>query len=296
METNDNIILVTGATGRQGGAVVKHLLERGWQIRALTRDPDQPKAQSLADMGVEVLHGNLETITPTHSALRDLYGIFSVQTREEGVESEVRQGCRLADMAILNGVHHFVYSSVGGADRRTGIPHFETKWRVEEHIRKLDLPWTILRPVFFMDNFSSSEMQSQIKEGKLPLAMDPGKPLQMIAVDDIGAFAAMAFDHPKEYMRKSIEIAGDELTIPQAAHSISQVTGRNVEFVQVPIEDLYSSSPEMAAMFEWFNREGYRADISHLRTIYPDLMNFETWLHRADWVRQMQEEEAVTRR
>jgi uncharacterized protein YbjT (DUF2867 family) len=144
-----------------------------------------------------------------------------------------------------------------------------------------------------MDNLNAPEMQSQISNGELPLPMDPGRALQMIAVDDIGAFAAMAFEHPEEFMGKAIELAGDELTIPQAAEKISQVTGRQVEFVQVPLDEIRKSSPEMAKMFEWFNVEGYKADISMLRKLYPELKNFEQWLHGIDWVKRMQEEEVV---
>jgi len=294
MDTKSKIIMVTGATGRQGGAVARHLVERGWHVRALTRDPDRPKAQALRDLGIEVFQGDLNTITSDHPIFKDVYGIFSVETfQEEGLEAEVRQGERLADIATLIGCQHFVYSSVGGADRETGIPHFETKWQIEQYIRKLNLPFTILRPVFFMDNFSSPDMQSRIQDGKLPLPINRDRPLQMIAVDDIGAFAAAAFEHPEEYQGKSFEIAGDELTMPQAAEIISQATGRIVEYVQIPMDDVRRSSPEMDKMFEWFNVAGYKADIYRLREIHPALMDFETWLYKEDWVKQLQEKEVA---
>ena len=150
----ERAILVTGATGQQGGAVVRHLRTQGFAVRALTRDGQSPAARALAAEGVEVVQGDLDDRASLDRALAGAYGVYSVQNFAlTGVEGEVRQGTTLADAAKATGIQHFVYSSVGSADRQTGIPHFESKFRIEEHIRAIDLPHTILRPVFFMENF-----------------------------------------------------------------------------------------------------------------------------------------------
>ncbi|MCU0504023.1 MAG: NmrA/HSCARG family protein, partial [Anaerolineae bacterium] len=215
-------------------------------------------------------------------ALRGAYGAFSVQTfmGPEGSVGETRQGNRLADAAKAAGVQHFVYTSVGGADRKSGLPHFESKWQIEEHIRALSLPATILRPVFFMDNLRSPWLGP--RDGVLAAGLRPTTSLQMIAADDIGAFAALAFARPQEYIGKALEIAGDSLTGPQVAHALTRTTGQPVRFVEQPLEQVRSFNAEMADMFAWFNDHGYAADIPALRKLHPGLMTFETWLRKTN--------------
>src|SRR5262249_10261982 len=143
MVTSDKIVLVTGATGRQGGAVIRHMLPKGWKLRALTRNPDGAAAQDLARRGIEVAQGDLEDAVSLERAARGVYGIYSVQDFwSVGARRETQQGKRLADAAKKAGVEHFVYSSVGGAERNSGIDHWESKWEVEKHVRKLGLPAT----------------------------------------------------------------------------------------------------------------------------------------------------------
>src|SRR5215469_15478228 len=140
-------VLVAGATGRQGGAVVRHMLLKGWKLRALTRNPKSYAAQQLADKGVELVQGDLDDPASLERAARGVYGIYSVQDFwTVGARREVQQGKNLAEVAKKVGVEHFVYSSVGGAERNSGITHFETKWAVEKHIRSLGLPTTVFRP------------------------------------------------------------------------------------------------------------------------------------------------------
>lgn len=284
MTKEQGTILVTGATGHQGGAVARHLLSRGWQVRALTRDPQKPAAQALAKLGAEVINGDLDARRSVDQALVGVYGAFSVQNFwETGATREIQQGKTLADAARAAGVKHFVYSSVGGAERNTGIPHFDSKWEVEQHVRALDLPATILRPVFYMDNFNSPNFRPAILQGTLTLALRPARTLQMIAVDDIGGFAALAFEKPGEFIGRAFELAGDELTMPQAAEAFSRATGRAVRFVEQPLEQVRSFSKEYAVMLEWFDREGYQADIPALRALYPLLHTFEAWLRKSGW-------------
>ena len=289
MTKESKLILVTGATGKQGGAVARHLLADGWPVRALTRDPAKPEARNLMALGAEVVKGDLSDRVSLDAALKGAYGCYSVQNFwETGYDLEILQGKNLAEAAKAAGVKHFVYSSVGGAERKTGLPHFESKWVIEQHISHIGLPNTVLRPVFFMDNFSAPNYRASILDGILTMPMPPNKPLAMLAVDDIGGFAALAFAHPEEYMGKAMELAGDELTIPAAASAFSRALGRTVRYVEMPIEEMRRVSEEYAWMFEWFIKEGYKVNLRALRDLYPGLTSFDDWLVKVDWVREQQ--------
>ncbi len=276
-------ILVCGATGSQGGAVARSLLDRGFRVRALTRDPQKPEARALADRDAEVAQGDMDDRPSVDRALEGAHGVFSVQNFwEAGYDREVRQGKSVADAASAAGVEHFVYSSVGSAHRRTGIAHFDSKWEVEEHVRGLGLPRTVLRPVFFMQNWQM--MREPILGGTLPQPLDPGKPFQQVAVEDIGAFAAMAFEHPDEWIGREVEIAGDERTMPEIAEAFGRVAGREVGYSQVPWDQFEEQmGEEYAVMYRWFNDVGYEADVEALRREHPGLIDFEGYLRGHGW-------------
>lgn len=279
MHQNNKTILVAGATGNQGGAAVRQLLKSGWQVRALTRSPDKPAAQALASQGVEVIAGDFDDRSSLDKALQDIYGVFSVQNfLQQGTEKEIEQGKALADAASLAGVKHFVYSSVGGAERNTGIAHFESKWAIEQHIRSLGLPATILRPAFFMENLLFPGLIRFVMWSALDGALGKDQALQLIAVDDIGEFVAIAFNNPDKYIGIAIEIAGDELTIPQAAKIYNQVTGKPPLKVPLPTQVFKLMNAEFAGMFQWFRDKGYKADIHSLRQLYPELKTLEQWI------------------
>lgn len=276
-------ILVSGATGQQGGAVARSLLERGFAVRALTRSPEKPEAKELAGLGAEVVSGDLEDRSSIEGVLEGVRGIFSVQNFwEAGYEGEVRQGVQLADAAKAAGVEHYVYSSVGSAHRQTGIAHFDSKWEVEEHVRGSGVPYTVLRPVFFMQNWEM--MREPILGGTLPQPLDPDKPFQMIAVEDIGVFAAMAFQNPDEWVGREVDMAGDELTMPEIADTFSRVIGREVGYYQVPWDQFEEQmGEEYAVMYRWFNDYGYEADITALKREHPGLISFEQYLRGHGW-------------
>jgi uncharacterized protein YbjT (DUF2867 family) len=283
----DKTVLITGATGRQGGAVVRCMLSKGWKLRALTRHCDSYAAQKLADRGVELVQGDLEDPTALERAARGVYGIFSVQDFwAVGARREVQQGKNLAEAARKAGVEHFVYSSVGGAERSSGIDHWESKWEIEKHIRKLGLPATMLRPAAFMENYYIDQVEIGILKGRL---MDPirgNKPYQTIATADIGAFAALAFERPKEFIGLELEIAGSEFTNPETAETFSRVLGRPVGFQHLPMPLVrVVLGKELYQMFRWFNKEGFRADIKELRHRYPEvqLQTLEEWLRSEGW-------------
>jgi len=287
MTSVDRTVLVTGATGRQGGAVVRQMLAKGWNLRALTRDPSTAAAKALAERDVEVVKGDLEDPPSLEAATRGAYGVYSVQDFwAVGVRREVRQGKNLADAAKTSGVEHFVYSSAGGAERNTGIDHFESKWEVEKHIRKLGLPATMIRPAAFMENYYIDQVEIGILKGKLMDPIRSDKPYQTIATDDIGAFVALAFERPKEFIGLELEIAGSELTNPEAAQVFSRVVGKPVKFQKLPMPMVrLFLGKEFYQMFRWFNQAGFKADIPSLRRRYPEihLQTLEEWLRAEGW-------------
>lgn len=283
---NDRTILVTGATGQQGGATAQELLSHGWSVRAMTRNPDGDAARALKVRGAEVVYGDYDEPDSVREALEGVWGAFSLQnTWEAGVEKEEEQGKLFARLAKEVGIEHLVYASVGSADRNTGIPHFDNKWRIEETIQELDFPsFTIVRPVFFMENLASPWFKPGIDDGKLVMGVRPDTSLQMIAVDDIGKHHFRAFDRHEELNGRAIDIAGDELTLPEAAGILSEATGREVEFVRQPIEEVRAWSEDFALMLEWFDAVGYDVDIDALEDETGiEHVRFKDWAHRTEW-------------
>ncbi len=288
MATN-NHILVTGATGQQGGAVAKSLISKGQKVRALTRT--LAKGESLKKMGVEVVVGNLTDRASLDSALQEIKQVYLVTTPfETGMDSEVQQGITMVDAAKAAGVEHLVFSSVASANKKTGIPHFETKWEVEQYIQKAGIPATIIRPVFFMENFYSPWFLPAVKEGKLMLPMAEDRPLQMISINDIGEFGASAFTRSEELLNQEIDIAGDELDLNEAMKLQSNSLGRTVYFEQLPDEQAEKAlGHDFTVMFRWFDKTGYSVDISSLEkkwnialTKYKDIIFNEEVIKRFD--------------
>ncbi|WP_314177332.1 NmrA/HSCARG family protein [Streptomyces winkii] len=270
--SDNGTILVIGGTGNQGGAVARELLSRGHTVHALVRDPAKDEAKALRERGAVLVKGDMDDADSLRKAMVGVHGVFSVQAlayEPETLAAEVRQGKAVADAAKQSGVAHLVYSSVGGAERGTGIDHFESKAEIERHIQQLGIPATILRPVFFMNNL----LHYADAEGErlMSLPVKPEKPMQLIASDDIGVFAADAFESPDEYIGKQIELAGDEITFPKVAEIYEEVTGTPTRFEALPIEE---------RMFEWFAEEGYEADIPALRAQHPGLLTFEAFLRQ----------------
>jgi uncharacterized protein YbjT (DUF2867 family) len=278
-------ILVTGATGKQGSAVAQALLKRGQRVRALTRKPEA--AGALVKAGAEVVRGDFDDRASIEAALRGCDGIFAMSTPfEAGMESEVQQGMLLADVAKAACVRHFVYTSVGGAERSTGIPHFETKYRVEKHIKDLGLPYTILRPVWFMENFGTWLLPG-IQKGSLAAPLWPQTRLHMVSLRDIGELAAAAFMHPERFLGREITLAGDALTFPQVAEMLSKALGYQVYFRHIPDDQAEKAvGQDMALMYRWFNEVGYNVDIRALEqtfgirlTKFAEVLANEQWAH-----------------
>ena len=271
-------IAVLGATGQQGSAVVDALLEAGKPVRAVVRDPGAPRARALASRGVEVVAGDQDHPDSLRDPLTGVASLFLMTTFDDdsGTEGEVRRGVATADVAAAVGVPRVVYSSVGGAERESGVPHFESKRRVERHLTSL-LPSVVVRPTFFMDNFAE-----QLTDGSGELVLRqpmPGDvPLQMIAVRDIGIVAAAALVDHDALGADALEIAGDELTGEEVAQRIGEHLGRPARFEQVPVDVL---PDDLSAMFRWFvETPAYQADLARTRAVDPTVLDLVGWLAR----------------
>jgi uncharacterized protein YbjT (DUF2867 family) len=279
-------VLVTGATGQQGGHLVRELLARGHSVRALTRKPESPAAVSLAERGVTIVPGDFEDQASLERAARGVDTIFAMGTPfQTGAKTETREGVNITRAASTVGVSHLVYSSVAGADRATGIPHFDSKFEVEKEIRRSGIPFTIVAPVFFMENFLADWMAAGIARGSIALALPATRRLQQIAVADIARFTAHVIERRAGFLGTRIEIASDELTMETVAAEISEESGRHIEYTALPIDAVRQQSDDLARMFEWFDRVGYDADVVGLRWLYPevDWHRFNTWVREQDW-------------
>jgi uncharacterized protein YbjT (DUF2867 family) len=285
-------VLVIGATGQQGGAAAGHLLDAGRQVRALVRDPAAPAAMALRASGAELAVGDLDDPDTVRAALDGATGVFLALTMmagprisSEGVLAERRRGTTVVELAEQAGIRHLVYSSISGADAGTGIPHYESKTRIEERIQALGLPATILRPVSFMDNFATYN-RPVVRDGELvvSLAVRPDRGMALIAVRDIGAFAAIAFARPGEFIGRRIEIAGDVLRPDEIAATFGRVCGVPARFHRTPIAQIRAVDEQLALMFSYFDEHpAPPPDLAPLRAYHPGLLRLESWLRATGW-------------
>src|SRR5246500_3065360 len=276
-------VVVTGSTGKQGGAVARGLLERGHKVGALTRDPNSNQAKSLANAGATLVAASLEDTAAIRKALEGATSLFAMTTPYGGPQLETRQGIAAADAAKAAGVH-LVFTSVGNADRQTGIPHFDSKYEVEKHIAKIGVRATILAPVAFMENLYF--IKEQLAKGIYAAALAPTRPLAQVAVADIGAVAVRVLEDAGRFTGKRFDLAGDELTGNDAMAILSRVTGRPFSYYQVPLDVIRHRMGEDAVrMYEWFDRVGFTVDRAALRREFPDVAfhDFESWAKTQDW-------------
>ncbi|GAB2980402.1 NmrA/HSCARG family protein [Amycolatopsis acidiphila] len=263
------LAVVFGATGQQGGAVARRLLADGWRVRGVTRDPSSAKARALA--GAEMV------VSPSFEGVD---AVFSVHPGPLAPgEDEFADGKAIADAAHEHGVGHLVHSSGQLADRLAALGLQQDKWRVEQYLATLGVSATVLRPSSFMENYFNPLFG--LSDGTLRTALNPDTRQQLIALDDIAAFTALAFTDPATYRGQTIELAGDALTPPEIAAAVSAATGLPVPYEHLAIEDLRKVNPRFAAGYEVMNSLAQAsADIPALRRRHPGLMTFATWLER----------------
>jgi uncharacterized protein YbjT (DUF2867 family) len=284
--TSKRSILVTGATGQQGGAVARALLSKRHHVKALTRKPDSEVARQLASAGADVVAGDLADAASIVSAAKDVDTMFLMgNSYEAGMQEETRQGIIAADAAKAAGVGHLIYSSVAGADKKTGIPHFESKYLVEKHVVGLGIPYTISAPVAFMENVVAPWSIGALSQGTYAFAMPPKRVLQLVSLADIGAFVATLAERREQVFGRRFDFAGDELSGEEQAKILSEAIGRPIRYQEIPIAAARQQSEDAALMFEWFDRVGYDADIAGLRRDFPEVRwhSFADWARAFDW-------------
>jgi uncharacterized protein YbjT (DUF2867 family) len=277
-------VVVTGATGKQGGAVVRNLLDRGHEVRAVTRDTTSAKAGALSKAGVTLVRASFEDTAALTKALEGATSLFAMTTPfEVGTQAETRQGISAADAAKAAGVH-LVFNSAGSANRQTGVPHFDSKYAVEEHISRIGVRATVLAPVYFMENLYFGK--EQLAKGVYASPLPPTRPLAQVAVADIGAVAVRLLEDPDRFAGKRFDLGGDELTGNEVIAILSRVTGRPFTYFQVPLDVIRQRMGEDGTrMYEWFDRVGYTFDRAALRREFPEVAfhDFESWAKAQDW-------------
>src|SRR4051794_8312369 len=282
MVYNQRKILVTGATGQQGGSLARLLLQKKHKVYALTRNTQSSAAQDLRNRGANIMKGDLDDSDSLKSAVKNVESVFLMGTPfEDGTEGETRRGKLMADIAKENNIEHLVYSSVANADKNTGIPHFESKYKVEQHIKNLQIPYTIIGPTFFMENL----LGQGLRQGQLALPLSPSTILQQSALNNIAEFSALVLERRDLFLGKRIDIASDEVTGEQIAKILSKESGLHIRYVQIPLDRVYQSNEDMARMYEWYEKIGTGIDIPRLHQEYPEVnwLTFKNWAENQNW-------------
>ncbi|HEY1179887.1 MAG TPA: NmrA/HSCARG family protein [Phytomonospora sp.] len=277
---------VTGATGAQGGATARALLARGHHVRALTRDPRSVAAKELAALGADVVHADFDDPAGLDAALAGASGLFAMSTPfGTDLDTEVRQSRTLLDRAKAAGIGHIVYTSATNADRDTGIPHFDTKYQVERHLRDLGVDWTVIGPAAFLDNWTSGWSMDGLRNGVFALPMPADTPLAVITAADIGAFAALALGDRAGFAGRRVDIASDERTPAEIGAAIAAASGWDLVYEEVPLEVTRRYSADLAAMFGYFTETGMEVDVAGLRREHPEVgwRSVEEWAAGVDW-------------
>ncbi|MEC8945327.1 MAG: NmrA/HSCARG family protein [Chloroflexota bacterium] len=270
-------VLVIGATGNQGGGLITHLLTtKEWYPVALTRNPDSPSARSLANRGVEIMKGDMDDLDSLRVAIRGSHGVFSVQN-ENTIETEIEQGRGVIEICVEENVNHLVYTaSCGAKEPNRGVDYWDSKRVIIESVRESGLPYTILRPVSFMENYISN--RAALREGNINGLLTPDKELQVISGYDIGLYASQALARPGEFIGQEIDIASETITMTRIAETLSTVVGSDINYTQTEIGTGVSSGA--LAMSRWYQEFGYDEDISKLKDRWKiNTLTFHDWLN-----------------
>jgi uncharacterized protein YbjT (DUF2867 family) len=283
-------ILVTGATGAQGGAVASHLLSSGrYAVRCLTRKPESERANVLRQAGAELVRGDLEDTASLKAAMKGCYGVFGVTNYWEHFDREYPQGVNLVDAVAASGIEHFVFSTLPSpkaiSHGELDVPHCDLKARLEEYSRGLSLPATYIHVAFYFDNFLTYFPPRRLADGSFVFGFPQGDaPLAAVAVEDVGPVVTALLDRAEEYMDRTLVVAGDEQPCQAYAATMSRITGERIAYQHVPREAFaalgFPGAADLANMFEFFRRcvPSRRAAIEESRMLYPGMRSFETWL------------------
>ncbi|MBD2607589.1 NmrA family NAD(P)-binding protein [Scytonema hofmannii FACHB-248] len=284
-------VLLIGVTGGTGGNVIKGFREQQLSnLRAITRkiDLNRPSLSKMSEVGVELVEANLDDENSLAAAMNGISAIYCHATSADSAKPdplEVERAKRVAQAAKQAEIKHFVYNSAGGADRNSGIPHIEQKYKVEQILSSADLPTTMLRACLFMEEFWKKYTRPSILKGAFPFSIQPDKPLHLITTIDMGRVAAYVMKNPDKYIGQEIELAGDVLTPKQLAEAFSQAQGTTVVHKETPAWIfLLLFQKELYALIQWYRHKGYQADVQHLRQEFPGLLTtFDEFLQQTNW-------------
>ena len=274
-------IFVTGGTGNQGGAVVRSLLSKGFKVRALARDPSSTLARELKSLSAEVVKGDLNAPDTFKDYLNGVQGLFSVQSLEGGIQKEIKQGILLADLAKEFKIDHLIYSSVVGADMSTGIPHWESKFKIENHIRQIGQPHTIIRPSSFFENFLIPQVKGRLLKGKFVSPLNKSVIQQFIAAKDIGELSTEIFTNTDNYPGRIITLASEEMDQEKVAATFSETLGKPVKYQKLPsLITRLAMGKDLYKMFSWVNTNNgvFIKDMNAFRKDYPRLLTLSEWI------------------
>ncbi|MSR35607.1 MAG: NmrA/HSCARG family protein [Gemmatimonadetes bacterium] len=275
-------ILVTGATGRQGGSVARHLLAAGFPVRALARNPSKPAAVALEQQGAQVVQGDMENPSSLDAAMVGMHGVYSVQNYWEkgvGYDGEIRQGRNLANAAKKAGVAHYVQASVAAAATAPDVEHFACKAEIDAYLDELELPHTVLGEVFYMENFLDPKNGPMLFPF-LAGVIDPRTRLHMISVDDIGAIATTVFRHPERYIGKTLDIAGDVLTINEMRLAYRKIVEKRAKGWAVPGFVVRWMNRQIWRQLRWNNDPGWQFGLGEAMALNPAMTSFEDFLRK----------------
>ncbi len=314
------LIAVVGATGAQGGALVRAILadpSGEFTVRALTRNPDSAAAKDLAVAGAEVVAADLDDEASIRAAFDGAYGAYVVtnywapltadeEAARTRAEMELDQAEIAARAARDAGVQHLIWSTLEDTrlffgerddvpsldDGRYKVPHFDAKGEADELFAKYGVPTTYLRTTFYFDAFITAMPPTRNADGTLTIALPMGdRPLSGIATDDIGRTAFAILKRP-DLIGQTVSVAGDHLTGHEYAAALTKALGEQVTYYSPTLEEYreypFPMAVEMANMFQFYAENHHEftgaRDLSKVRELNPDLESFEEWLdlHKAD--------------
>ena len=274
-------IFVTGGTGNQGGAVARNLAQHGFIVKVLTRNTNSSASQNLKMLNIILVKGDLDNVESYLEHLKDVDGIFSVQAFEKRVEKEIKQGKALASIAKEFGVMHFLYSSAAGADLNTGVPHIDSKFEIENHIRQLGLHFTIIRPTSLYENFLIPQVKKGILKGKLTQPINSDTIQQYIAAEDIGKASVKIFQNREMYLGRTIPLATEQLSTLEVADIFTNAMGKKIAYQRLPaIITRIFMGRNLYKMFKWINEKSSfsKKDIDSTRNEFPNLLRLKSWI------------------
>jgi uncharacterized protein YbjT (DUF2867 family) len=276
-------IVVTGATGLQGGAVTRRLLEDGWQVRGLTRNAASKRAQALAALGTEVVQGDMAEAASLRPVFEGAYGVYSVQNPFiGGPEAEVKQGKNVAEVAKDVGVEHLVYGSAGTGQRGTGVPSWETKLQVEQHMKALGLSLTVLRPMAFMELMTNRKFFPAVGAWHLmPKLMGSSRGVGWLCTEDLGVIVAKAFADPGSFVGKDLALASDVQSLEECRSIYREVMSRNPRRFPMPVwlfERFGFAGRDLTTMWRWLRTATIDLNTAPTRAVHPDALTVGGWL------------------